>query len=90
MFNKNDVITVKLTSAEEVIGRFVEETATTIILKKPLSFMMGQQGIGLIPYAFSAPEDAEIALWRTAVVSCFKSSKQVADQYIKQSTGLIV
>jgi len=90
MFNKGDVITVKLTSAEEVIGRFVEENSNTILLKKPLTFMMGQQGIGLIPYAFSAPEDADIALWRTAIVSCFKSSKQVADQYIKQTTGLVV
>jgi hypothetical protein len=51
---------------------------------------MGQQGIGLIPYAFSAPEDAELAIWRTSVVTCFKTAKQVADQYMKQTTGLIV
>jgi hypothetical protein len=90
MFKVGDVVSVKLTSSEEVIGRYVEETSNTILLKKPLAFMMGQQGIGLIPYAFSAPEDAELAIWRTAVVSFFKTTKQVADQYMKQTTGLIV
>ena len=90
MFNSGDVVTLKLTSAEEVIGRFVEENTNAITLKKPLSFMMGQQGVGLIPYAFSAPEDAEVAIGRSAVVSFFKTAKRVADQYIKQSTGLVV
>jgi|APCry1669192010_1035390.scaffolds.fasta_scaffold00112_6 hypothetical protein len=90
MYNVNDVVSLKLSSGDEVIGRFQETTTGKIALKKPCTFMMGQQGIGLVPYAFSADEDATLEFGTDFIVVSFKTSKMIADQYIKQTTGLLL
>lgn len=89
-YNVNDVVTIKLVSGDEVIGRYQETDTGKIALKKPVTFMMGQQGIGLVPYAFSAPDDVTLEFSLQFIVVDFKTDKTVADQYLKQTTGLLL
>jgi len=86
----NDVITIKLVSGDEIIGRYQESVGDTTALKKPVTFMMGQQGLGLVPYAFSAPEDITLEFPKSSIIVSFKTDKTVADQYLRQTTGLIL
>ena len=87
----NDVVTVKMVGGDEVIGKLTDErTDTYIELARPLMVMMAQQGFGLVPYVLTAGPDATLQLDRKHVISFVKTFDQVAKQYIKQTSGLIV
>lgn len=85
------VYTLKLISGEELVTRFVETgSATHDVIKKPMLLAMGPQGFGMMPWAFSASEDKDIQLLKTAIVAIVETSDMVAKQYLKQVTGLHV
>ena len=84
----NDTVSVKVLGGEEFIGRFVEQTDTTITLNKPRAIMMGPQGFGLGPFIMSAADIGEVSISMTHVLTVVKTDKMVADQYIKQTTGI--
>jgi hypothetical protein len=88
--NKNDVISLKLATGEEVIGRYESENNAYISLKKPLAFIMGAQGIGLGPFMISADKDATIEINKSSMVSIVQAEASIAKQYLKQTTGLML
>lgn len=84
----NDTVTVKVLGGEEIIGRLVEQNDTSITLHKPLAIMMGPQGFGLGPFVMSAAQATEVVVSKAHVLTVVKTDKQVADQYVKQTTGI--
>jgi hypothetical protein len=87
----NDVVTVKMVGGDEVIGKLTDErTDNYIELSKPLMVMMAQQGFGLVPYVLTAGPDAAIVLDRRHVIAIVKTFDQVAKQYIKQTSNILV
>jgi hypothetical protein len=87
-YKSGDTVSVKLISGEEVVGRIGDPTDGTIILTKPMTFIMGPQGLGMVPYMFSAPQDAKIKIKESAIVAIIKTDDNVNKQYIQQTTGL--
>jgi hypothetical protein len=86
----NDVVTIKMVGGDEVIGKLIDErTEDYIELSKPLVVMMSQQGFGLAPFILTAGPDCTAKIDRRHVVTVVKTLKEVASQYIKQTTGLI-
>ena len=87
----NDIVTLKMVGGDEVIGKLINEhTDNDVKLSKPLLVMMGQQGFGLVPYILTAAPDAPAKLDRGHVITLVKTYDQVAKEYVKQTTGLIV
>lgn len=86
--SQGDVVTLKLTSGEELVARLDEETATHYKLSKPMVIGMGQQGPGLMPYLFTASPDKVVPLAKTTVTVIVASDKQFADQYLQSTTGI--
>lgn len=87
-YKTGDTVSVKLISGEEVVGRIGELTQDVVILTKPMTFIMGPQGLGMVPYMFSAPQDAKIKIKESAIVAIVKTDENVNKQYIQQTTGL--
>lgn len=87
-YKSQDVITLKTIGGEEVIGRFVKEDANKLTLKKPMSLMMGQQGVGLGPFAITVNPDSEIALNKSAILFVHKTDGEMAKQYMSSTTGI--
>lgn len=84
----NDTVTIKVLGGEEIIGRLVEQNDTSVTLHKPLAILMGPQGFGLGPFVMSASQITEVVISKTHVITVVKTDKQVADQYVKQTTGI--
>jgi len=84
----NEVITLKLTSGEELVGKLIEETDAYYKLKRPMVIGMGQQGPGLMPYLFTVHPDKEIKISKQTVVVAEATDKQFADQFIQSTTGI--
>lgn len=87
-YKTGDTVTLKLISGEEVVGRLGEPNQDVVTLTKPMTFIMGPQGLGMVPYMFSAPQDAKIKIKESAIVAIVKTDDQINKQYIQQTTGL--
>lgn len=83
-----EVITMKLTSGEEIVGKLIEETATHYKMKRPMVIGMGAQGPGLMPYLFTVHPDKEVKISKATVVVVESTDKQFADQFIQSTTGI--
>jgi hypothetical protein len=86
-----DVITLKLSSGEEIIGLFVEKNDKSIKVRKPLLVSLTQNGPALIPYLMSVNimEDvSEIEFNKDLVVTMSKTYKPFSDAYLENTTGL--
>lgn len=93
--SQNEVTSVRLTTGEELVGRFVSQDDTTITLNKVISIQLvpmgnGQAGISLAPFMASVPDDGQQTFFKTALV-CLpqKTRKEVADRYL-EATGSII
>ena len=83
-----DVVTLKLTSGEELIAKLIEETDDYVKLSKPLVLTMAQQGLGMAPYLFTVNPDKEVKVNKATVTVLEASDKGFADQYIQGTTGI--
>jgi len=83
-----EVVTLKLTSGEELIGKLVEETDAHYKLSRPMVIAMGQQGPGLMPYLITVSPDKDIKLSKGTVTVVAATDKMFADQFIQTTTGI--
>jgi hypothetical protein len=86
---QGDILTVKLTSGEELVGRLDSETDTHIKLKMPLTLIMSQQGVGLQQYLFTADPEKLLTINKTAI-ACFTSTREeFAKAYQERTSGFV-
>lgn len=85
---EGEVITLKLTSGEEIVAKLVEDGPVYYKLSKPQVIGMGPQGPGLMPYLFTVHPDKEVKLQKSTVTVAEATDKVFADQFIKQTTGI--
>lgn len=85
-----EVVTIKLTSGEELIAKLVEETPTSFTLSRPLVVAMGAQGPGLIPYLFTVSPEKNVKLNRQTITVVEVSDPDFAKQYLQSTTGLVL
>jgi hypothetical protein len=83
-----EVITLKLSSGEELVARLDEETATHYNLTKPMVIAAGPNGLGLLPYMFTVSKDQSISLSKTNVNVMVATDKVFADQYLESTTSI--
>lgn len=83
-----EVITLKLTSGEEIVAKLVEETDAHYKLSKPMVIGMGQKGPGLMPYLFTVSPNKDIKLLKTTVTVAEATDEQFAKQFVESTTGI--
>lgn len=88
-FKDGDIVTLKLNSGEELVGKLVEEKADAYKIKTPLTLVMSQQGVGLQQYLFTAEPDRAQLFPKSSVTIITKTMKQFADAYQQQTSGLV-
>jgi hypothetical protein len=89
---KNDVITLKLFSGEEIIGYYVSDDANAIILRKPMAPVPTEGGMALAPYLMSSnylhESIGELSFTKNAIITTILTSNDFKNAYIKQVSGL--
>jgi hypothetical protein len=83
-----DVITLKLTSGEEIIARYVDETSHGVKVEKPMSLAVSPQGIGMGPFVFTVNPERAVTINYSAIVMQSQTDKAMADQYLQGTTGI--
>ena len=87
-YKMGDVISIKLSSGEEMIARAEKETKDELTVVKPYILIAAENGMALAPYMFTVETDAKIKLKINNIICIVKSAKDASDMYIKQSTGI--
>lgn len=83
-----EVITLKLTSGEELVAKLSEETDKYYKLSKPMVIGMGQSGPGLMPYLFTVHPDKEVKLLKTTVTVAEATDEAFAKQFLESTSGI--
>ena len=85
---QGEVITLKLTSGEELVGKLVEETDAYYKLSRPMVIGMGKQGPGLMPYLFTVHPDKDIRLSKVTVTVAEATDAEFAKQFLESTSGI--
>lgn len=91
----NDIVTIKLASGEEIVGRLVERSADSIYLAKPVMIIMQpinakEMGLQFHPVLGSVSNDSHVQ-FSIAMLSIrpVKTGDDVTRNYIQATTGLV-
>ena len=87
-FVEGEVVTLKLTSGEELVAKLVEDGPLYYRLSKPMVIGMGQQGPGLMPYLFTVSPDAEVKLQKSTVTVAEPTDQAFAKQFLETTSGI--
>lgn len=87
-FSDGDVVSLKLTSGEEVVARFRSDTEQSITIEQPMTLVNTPQGIGLMPYMFTVEEGQELKLPKSSIVVNTHTRSETASDYLSRTTGL--
>ena len=85
---EGEVITLKLTSGEELVAKLVEDGAVYYKLNRPMVIGMGQQGPGLMPYLFTVHPDKSVKLLKSTVTVAEATDEAFAKQFLEQTSGI--
>ena len=84
MFDKikdGDLVTLKLTSGEEVIGKFTGKAGTYFSIDKALVLMQGPQGLAFGTFFSTARQDQPFDIAIDKVITIAHINDKIADEY---------
>lgn len=83
-----DIVTLKLSSGDEIIAKLIEDTDKYIKVSRPLALAAGRQGVGMMQYLFTVDPDREIKISRNNVIIFEPTDEEVVKQYIQTTTNI--
>ena len=88
-YKKGDIVTIKLMSGEELVGRFEKEDDKQIQLHYPLTLVASEKGIGLQQFLFTADIDKSYTIKHQAITLIHKTRPEFAEAYTKQTSSIV-
>ncbi len=85
---KNKIVSIKLITGDELVAKVIDETATEIILAKPLSVMMSDKGLAMLPYMLSVSADNDLKISKSHYICISSPVKEVESHYLQITTGI--
>lgn len=79
-YSKGDIISFKMNTGEEIIAEIVSYETGKYNVTHPLSMMMGQQGLQMVP-SLQTSMDTEFAIAETAYVLSGETAEDLVKAY---------
>tara|TARA_B100001964_G_C14193478_1_gene582228 strand:+ start:370 stop:681 length:312 start_codon:yes stop_codon:yes gene_type:complete len=89
-YKVNDVVTIKLKSGEELVGKLEEENESMVKVSTPLTIVATEKGIGLQQFLFTAEVGKSYTIRHDAITLITITREDFADAYRKQTSSLVV
>lgn len=88
-FSKDEVITFRLNTGEEVIAKLVEENQDHYVVSKPLAIIMGQDGPAMGPMMFSANwQEHNVQVYKVGVVMTATTVTEIKKAYLQSTSSI--
>lgn len=85
--DQGDIVSIKLITGEEILGRFESITDTELQIKKPCTLAMGQQGMGIVPWMMTTqPEITKLN--RNTVIAYAPTDKEIGKAYVEATSSI--
>ena len=85
---KNQIVTIKLITGDELIAKTIDDDQNTFTFAKPLSVIMSDKGLAMLPYMLSVAADDQIVVNKTHIICVAKPVPEVEKHYIQITTGI--
>ena len=87
---KGTVVTLVLNNGAEIVGKFVEETFSSIVINRPKIVQVTQQGVGLVNgISMTGIEPkGNFDFAKTSVLYYIETSEEVANGWTSQTSGI--
>ena len=90
----NDIVTLKLISGEEIVGKLVQKTADAVFLAKPVQIVMQpvtpkQMGLAFHPVLGSVEHETLQFPLAGMAIRPLKTGDDVSRNYLQATTGLV-
>lgn len=82
------IYTFKLISGEEIVAKLHQKFSDYYELQHPISMVLSQQGLQMMPSLFSSNPDKNVLLNISSVAMASEPRDDVRDKYIEATTGL--
>jgi len=89
-YKEQDVVSIKLSTGDEVVGKLLSEDDNQIVLSKPLALTATQQGMGLVPFMFTVDQESKFPFNKQLVLIIMKTEQEMSSNYIQNTTGLSI
>jgi hypothetical protein len=88
------IVMIELANGRDMIGRVHSADGMSVVIKRPAILMMepgpgGTVRMGLVPYGAPIFPTEEATLQASHVILAHDVPKQVEDQYVKQTSGIV-
>ena len=87
-FAVGDIVTIKLISGDEIMGKFIEDAMGSITLDRPVMLAMTQKGPAMSPILMTVHPDAKLTFNSNAIITMAETDPEVGKQYVFQTTGI--
>ena len=87
---KDEILTFKMITGEEVSAKIVAIADGMIVIKQPVTCVPAQQGLQLMPSLFSANLDKDVIVYASGIVMTSDVREDIKASYIKATTGIDV
>jgi hypothetical protein len=89
--NKNligEIVSLKLTTAEEIICKIISETDDTFVVNKPLALgPTPNGGAGLFPWIVSG-KSSDVMVNKNTVIGFSHTTEDISQKYIESTTNI--
>jgi hypothetical protein len=82
------IVSMKLTSGDEVVGKITGQTAEGITLSKPVILAASRDGLAMVPFMMTANPDGEFLFKVNNIMCLVDTNQQVSDAYFQSVTGI--
>lgn len=87
-FKSGDVVVMKLSSGEEILGKFVAEDEQGVTVEKTMQIGMTQKGLALGPLSMVIHPDTKLTFNKQHIILITEPIKEISEQYRFQVTGI--
>lgn len=84
---KNDIITLKLLTGEEVLATFDNDDGDTITVSKPSTIASNGQGMGIVPWMMTSRTES-VDINKSAVIAMAPTDEEIAKAYTETTTSI--
>jgi hypothetical protein len=86
---KNEIYTFKLNSGEELVTKVVDVQDDHYLISHPVSIAPAQQGVQMIPSAFTLDLEKNARLNISSITMVFETNPEVVENYRTATTGIV-
>ena len=87
-YKNGDIVAFKLSNGEEIVAKLADSDMSTYTLNQPVTIAPSQQGLQFMQGFFTADQDKQIVLYKSAVVMTAVPVEEVQKSYTEATTGI--